>query len=267
MKDLYSFHTSEKCLDEFYEQVKDGYIRIFRRCGLADNVFITFASGGVFTDFSHEFQAITDKGEDDIYLCREKEVAINEEIYNKVKNYEQFKGLEFEKVRAIEVGNIFKLMDKFSKPFNYSFITNTNQERPVLMGCYGIGTSRLVGAIVEVLGNEKGIIWPEEVAPYAIHLVLLPSAGEDVLSKIDIDKLSPREIDILIDDRMESAGVKFTDAELVGAPVVIICGEKFRSKRVLDVQHRRYGKAKEISVDVFPQVVDSGEILSAQFWN
>src|SRR4030042_6157725 len=172
MNDLYSFHADEKDLDSDYEKMQKAYFKIFDRCGLNGKTYLTLASGGTFSKYSHEFQTVTPYGEDEIYLCKKCKLAVNKEIIKQEKNKCPKCGnrnLSVEK--AIEIGNIFKLKDKFSKPFNLTFFDKDKKEKLVFMGCYGIGLGRLMGAVVEVNHDEKGIVWPKSVAPFLVHLI------------------------------------------------------------------------------------------------
>ncbi|MDP2664189.1 MAG: aminoacyl--tRNA ligase-related protein, partial [bacterium] len=171
MKDLYSFNESEKDLDSFYEKVTKAYFNVFKRCGLDKETFLTLASGGAFSKYSHEFQTVTPYGEDEIYLCEKCGIAVNREIIVSEKNQcPECKSRKLALKKAIEVGNIFKLKDRFSRPFDLKFKDNKGKESLLMMGCYGIGLSRLMGAVVEIHNDDKGIIWPKEVAPFQVHL-------------------------------------------------------------------------------------------------
>ena len=221
MKDLYSFHRDEKDLDNYYDKVKKAYFKIFKRCGLEKITYLCLASGGTFSQYSHEFQTITPFGEDEIYLCQKCKLAINREIIKREKNKcSQCGNKNLVVKKSIEVGNIFKLMDRFSRPFDLTFINKEGRKKTVLMGCYGIGLGRLMGAIVETSNDEKGIIWPAEVSPYQIHLI-------QIENNIKIRKFSEKlyqdlqeaNIEVLYDDRNnKTAGEKFADADLIGIP-------------------------------------------------
>jgi len=172
MKDLYSFNRSEEELNAFYELAKQAYYNIFNRAGIGDSTYITFASGGAFSKFSHEYQTTCETGEDTIYLDREKRIAINKEVY--FDDVIEDLGLDknsLEEVKAIEVGNIFKLKTRFSEPLGLTYTDEDGTEKPVYMGSYGIGLGRLMATIVELCNDEKGIIWPENVAPYRFHIL------------------------------------------------------------------------------------------------
>jgi prolyl-tRNA synthetase len=227
MKDLYSFHTTQEDLDEYYEKSKVAYFNVFNRCGLGDLTVLTYASGGDFSQFSHEFQTITESGEDSIYLCPKCNIAINKEIIEEQKTCPQCGGSDFEVKKAIEVGNIFKLGTKFSAPFDVNYLDEAGEKKDVIMGCYGIGPSRVMGTIIEAHHDERGMIWPENVAPFTLHLIAL-GESESVKAKAEeiYASLIAKDIDVLFDDRAESAGVKFADADLIGIPYRAIVSEK-----------------------------------------
>ena len=211
MKDLYSFHENENDLDDYYEKVKKAYFRIYEKCEL--KTYLTLASGGTFSEYSHEFQTITSAGEDTIYICDKCGLAINKEIKKDIcPNCQSDK---FKEEKAIEVGNIFKLKTKYSEPF---------QMKNVLMGCYGLGITRMMGSIVETHNDEKGIIWPNNVAPFSIHLIDLENSKKaEEIYKI----LQNQNYEVLYDDRVEkTAGEKFNDCDLIGIPLRIVVSKK-----------------------------------------
>lgn len=180
MKDMYSFHTDQACLDRFYDETIEAYLNVYRRVGLGDRTLLTFASGGIFSKYSHEFQTITDAGEDIIYKVPGTHLAINQEVIEDIEavsaiipDYKKGDENTLETVKTIEVGNIFKLGSRYSNAFDFRFTDKDGQKRDIIMGCYGLGLSRLMGAVVECLHDEKGIQWPAEIAPYDVHLVSL----------------------------------------------------------------------------------------------
>ena len=228
MKDLYSFHLNEKDLDHFYDKAIEAYKRVFERCGLGAMTYLTYASGGVFSKYSHEFQTATPYGEDYIFVCNTCKVAINKEIIDEQKTCPTCKSSALQETKAIEVGNIFKLKTRFSDAFNLSYTDKEGKQQPIIMGCYGIGTSRLMGAIVEVLHDDKGIIWPKEIAPYHLHLIAL---GKEEADKEKAEKLyrdlQHNNISVLFDDRPDvQAGTKFADADLLGMPIRVVISAK-----------------------------------------
>ena len=184
MKDLYSFSRTQEEHNEFYENSKKAYMRVYSRCGLRDSTYETFASGGVFSKYSHEFQTLTETGEDTIFVNEEKKIAINKEVYNKkVLQNLNLDEEDFKKQKAVEVGNIFTLGTKYSKPLGLEYTDEKGHKKPVIMGSYGIGPGRVMGTIVELNNDNRGMIWPKEVSPFDVHLVLLNS-DEKKIDKI-----------------------------------------------------------------------------------
>jgi prolyl-tRNA synthetase len=248
MKDLYSFHRDEKDLDGYYEKVKSAYFNIFRRCGLAEKTYLTFASGGTFAEYSHEFQTETLAGEDTIYFCPKCRLGVNKEIIEKEKfACPQCGNKELEIKKTIEVGNIFKLKNKYSKPFHLTFKDEKGEEKEVSMGCYGIGLGRLMGTIVEIHHDDKGLIWPREVAPLNIHLISLPG-GEKQAERIYQDLLA-WGMTVLYDDRLDkSAGEKFAEADLIGLPLRLVVSQRTLEKDCLEVKKRTEQKVELIKI-------------------
>jgi len=245
MKDFYSFHKDEKDLAEFYEKMKEVYKNVFKRAGLGENTYLTFASGGSFSKYSHEFQTVSDVGEDIIYLCTKCKTAINKEIKEEQKDCPECHATEFEEKKAVEVGNIFELKTKYSDPFSLTYKDETGKENPVIMGCYGIGLGRLMGTIVEVLSDDNGIVWPEEVAPFSFHIVALGSKNEETGKKISetaekiYDVLQKHGIEVLYDDRQEaSSGEKLKDSDLIGIPKRIVVSEKTIAEDAVELKER-----------------------------
>lgn len=255
MKDLYSFHRTEADLDEYYERVKKNYFKIFARCGLKGQTFLTLASGGSFSKYSHEFQTITPSGEDEIYFCPKCKIAVNKEIIEEEKNQcPQCRNKKLEKKKAIEVGNIFKLKERFSQPFDLTFTDEKGNKKPMMMGCYGIGLGRLLGAVVEIWHDKKGIIWPKEVSPFAVHLLSLgeEKGAADAADKIYRDLTDNRQnkgIEVLYDDRKDaSAGEKFADADLIGIPLRIVVSERTLGQAAAEIKKRSEEKIKLIKI-------------------
>jgi len=255
MKDLYSFHTDEDDQLKYYEIMKKTYKIVFKRCGL--DAIETEASGGTFSKFSHEYQVLTKNGEDTIFYCKKCGFAQNKEIAQ-VKAGEKCpkcSGEIFEQ-KSIEVGNIFSLKDKYSKPFGLTYKDKNGKEQPVIMGCYGIGISRLMGAIAEVFNDEKGIIWPKAVSPFDVHLVHIedsPRGGAgpstESWAKEVYMKLTKTGIDVLWDNREGvSAGEKFADADLIGIPVRLVVSKKAGEGKV-EVKKRNEDKPEVISLE------------------
>jgi len=246
MKDLYSFHVDEEDLNKYYERVKQAYYRVYERCGLKETTYLTEAAGGEFSDsLSHEFQTVTPAGEDIIYICKKCGMAFNKEVFKgKCTNC----GSEqFNEEKAIEVGNIFRLGTKYSKIFD---LKNEDGSH-VVMGCYGIGITRLVGAIVEVFNDEKGIIWPESVAPFSVHFVSLDGGDEAIKAKADeiYDILQNANIEVLYDNRNDkAAGEKLNDCDLIGVPVRVVVSKKTLEKDSVEIKRRKEGAAELVEI-------------------
>ena len=244
MKDLYSFNRDEVEQEKFYTDVGVAYENIFRRVGLGDLTYLTFASGGVFSKFSHEFQCVSPAGEDTIYIDTEKRIAVNREVYTD----EVLADLSLEKeklveAKSIEVGNIFKLGTKYSDALGLCYKDEHGVEKSVIMGSYGIGIERLMGTVVEVLSDEKGIVWPESIAPFSVHLVDLLSGDAGVSGVADTlyAELVDHGIEVLYDDREARAGEKFADSDLLGIPHRVIVGKNTGSDG-FEVVRRRDGR-------------------------
>ncbi|MBI1866467.1 MAG: hypothetical protein HYS02_01730, partial [Candidatus Staskawiczbacteria bacterium] len=254
MKDLYSFHTTQEDLNKYYEKLTKVYSDIFKKCGIGKVTYQTLASGGSFSKYSDEFQAITDSGEDVIYICKKCGIAINKEIKPENNKCPKCQSVEFEEKKAIEVGNIFKLGTKFSLPFDLKFTDRDGQDKPVLMGCYGIGLGRLMGAIVEANHDEKGIIWPKPVAPFLAHLIFIEShsIGSGKIKKAAekiYNDLKKEKIEVLYDDRQEkSAGEKFAEADLIGIPFRIVISEKTLKTNSAELKKRTKGSANLVKI-------------------
>jgi prolyl-tRNA synthetase len=241
MKDMYTFARSEEEHDELYENIKQAYFRVFERLGIGEQTFITFASGGAFSQFSHEFQTLTEAGEDVIYLNRAQKIAINEEVLtDEVLTQLELKREDLEEVKAAEVGNIFTLKDKFTAPLGLTFTTEDGKELPVMMGCYGIGPSRLVGVIAELLSDDKGLVWPEAVAPAKVYLALLGQDAEVVQAADELYKeLTAANISVLYDDRQDARpGEKFADADLMGIPYRVVVSSKTVAAGQYEIKQR-----------------------------
>lgn len=246
MKDLYSFARTEAEHEEIYEKVKDAYHKIFRRLGIEEKTFLTFASGGMFSKFSHEFQTVCEAGEDTIYLDETNKIAINDEVNtDEVVTSLGLERKNLKQVNAAEVGNIFTLKDKFSKPLGLTFVDENDKEQPVLMGCYGIGPSRLVGVITELLADENGLVWPAAIAPYRVYLV---SLGEDEKAEKLVEELQGFGIEVLYDDRDVRAGEKFADADLLGIPYRVVVSQKTVAEGKLEVKKRGSEKAEMLDL-------------------
>ena len=246
MKDMYSFHRDEADLASYYETMKVVYARVFERAGIGERTYLTYASGGSFSKYSHEFQTVTPAGEDTIYICDNCRVAVNKEIIEELNNACPVCGSKELRVEtAIEVGNIFDLKTKFSAPFDLTYKDETGNEQAIVMGCYGIGLGRVLGTVVEVLGDDKGLVWPREIAPFAVHLVEIFSAddaGVRAETQKLYDELSLKGIEVLWDDRDLRAGEKFAESDLIGIPLRVVVSAKTLALQSFEVKDRVTGE-------------------------
>lgn len=240
MKDLYSFSRTEEEHESFYEKMKEAYKRIFDRVGVGDKTVYTYADGGSFSEFSHEFQTESAAGEDTIFVDKEKDIAINDEVMDpEVINDLDLDESNLEEVTAIEVGNIFPLGTKFSEPLELTYTDKDGQQQPVIMGSYGIGVGRLMGAITEVLAGESGLLWPESVAPFGVHLLALGDSDEVTAEARTVYKtLQGVGVDVLYDDRSVSAGEKFADSDLFGLPCRVVVSKNTVAEDEVEVVFR-----------------------------
>ncbi len=251
MKDMYSYTTDEASHKKFYDSVIDAYLRVFERVGLGDRTFVTFASGGAFTQFSHEFQTLCEAGEDVIYLHRGKKIAINKEVLSdEVMAQLGVKREELEEAQAAEVGNIFSFGDVKSKQLGLFYKDDRGEEKPVILGSYGIGITRLMGTLVEILADDKGLVWPEAVAPFRIHLIELAGQGEEVKKEAEelYRSLTEAGVEVLYDDRDVRAGEKFADSDLLGIPERIIVSEKTLAAGKFECVERATGATRHRSL-------------------
>jgi len=245
MKDLYSFHVDQADLDAYYDRAIQAYKNIFARLGLGDKTYLTYASGGSFSKYSHEFQTLTEAGEDLIYACPHCKVAVNKEIIDEQNTCPECGEKKLIEKKAVEVGNIFKLVTKFSEAFNLQYQTAEGSKKPVVMGCYGIGLSRILGTIVEACHDEKGIIWPETVAPFKVHLLSLNENEE--ADKI-YEALKNAGIEVLYDDRDLAAGEKFADADLIGCPYRLVISKKTLAQQSGEIKNRQTGQEEMVKI-------------------
>ena len=245
MKDLYSFHTNEEDLDKFYAEVEVAYKKIYERLGLGEDTFETFASGGIFSKYSHEFQTFLPVGEDDVYYNANKSVVLNKEVLNaETLNDLGVKEEELRQATAAEVGNIFKLKFKYSEPLGLKYSDEQNTQQVVYMGCYGIGVSRVMGVIVEKYADDKGLVWPESVAPFKYHLI---GIGENGMKRAE-EFYANHPGEVLFDDRDLRPGEKFADAELMGMPYRIVISDKTLAEDSAEVTDRRTGESKLVKI-------------------
>lgn len=251
-KALYSFSKDEAEHNAFYEKAKAAYQNIFKRVGIGHLTYLTFASGGSFSKFSHEFQTITSVGEDTVYLDENSSIAINKEVYNdEVIGELKLNKENLVEKRAVEVGNIFSLGTKFAEPFDLKYKNENGEEKLVVMGSYGIGLGRLMGTVVEVLSDDKGIIWPESIAPFAVHLLAL-GQDEEVWGEANkvYESLLKAGVEVLFDDRADmSAGEKFSDADLLGMPSRAVVSARSIKEKGIELKKRTEEKGKIVTLD------------------
>lgn len=248
MKDMYSMHASQEDCDQYYQQVIEAYLRCYQRFGIGDSTFVTFASGGAFTKFSHEFQTICDAGEDVLYVNRDRSVAVNEEVLDEASEELGIDKAELEPVKSAEVGNIFKFGTEKSEQMGFNYTEGDGKVRPVYLASYGIGITRVMGVIVEKMSDDKGIVWPAELAPFAIQLVSIGSQGAAAADQL-YDELSDSGIEVLYDDRDERPGAKFADAELMGMPQRITVSDRGVEAGTYELTSRSSGETLVLTRD------------------
>lgn len=244
MKDLYSLHATQEDMDAYYEQVIAAYKRCFERFGIGESTFVTFASGGAFTKFSHEFQTICDAGEDILYANEDHSVAVNEEVLDEATEEIGINKAELKPVKSAEVGNIFKFGTEKSEKMDIVFTDKEGKEMPVYLASYGIGITRVMGVIVEKMADEKGIVWPENIAPAKVHLI---SLGADEEAEKLYELLQEKGIEVLYDDRDVRAGEKFADADLIGIPHRVVVSKKSLEAGGYEYKNRKETDSKIVS--------------------
>jgi prolyl-tRNA synthetase len=248
MKDMYSFSRNEEEHNAFYGKATRAYLEVFKRIGLGDITFVTSASGGVFTDkFSHEFQTLCEAGEDNIYVHKDGNLAVNEEVFNDetLAKLGKEKG-DFEMKKAAEVGNIFTFGTEKCEQLGLYYTDEAGNKVPVYLGSYGVGVSRLMGVLAEIFSDEKGLMWPKAVAPFHVHLI---SIGQDELAGEVYKTLQAEGIEVLFDDRDARAGEKFADADLIGIPTRVVVGSKSVESKMYEVKDRNFEEVRMLSLE------------------
>ncbi len=261
MKDLYSYVTSNEAHEKIYNQMIEAYTNFYKRVGLGEETFLVAASGGAFTkNISHEFQTITDAGEDIIFVDRSKMIGVNSEVIEdeNALNKVGLKKENLEKVKTSEVGNIFSFGPEKSEKLGLYFTDSDGTKKPVILGSYGIGITRVMGVLVEKFGDEKGLVWPKSVAPFGLEVISLhKEIGDEIYKKSeDIYKTLKNNFEVLFDDRNISVGQKLADADLYGIPVQIIVGAKNLEKNIIEIKFRKTGEIFEIKANL-----DSSDLL------
>lgn len=248
MKDMYSVHASKEDLDNYYNAAIEAYKRCYDRFGIGDETYVTFASGGAFTKFSHEFQTICDAGEDYIYLHRGKNIAVNEEVLDDAVKELGIDRSELERVKTAEVGNIFNFGMQKSEEMRLVFTDAEGVEQYAYMGSYGIGITRVMGVIVEKFADDKGLVWPENIAPAKVYLVQIGSQSRATADEL-YQKLQSAGIETIYDDRDERPGVKFADAELLGIPYRVTVSDRLLDDGKWEVSTRQTGEQRLLTAD------------------
>ncbi len=248
MKDMYSVHTSAETLDEYYNRTIEAYKRCYERFGIGADTYVTFASGGAFTKFSHEFQTICDAGEDYIYLHRGRNIAINEEVLDEAIDELGVRRDELEKIKTAEVGNIFNFGTQKSEEMNLVFTGEDSQQHYAYLGSYGIGITRVMGVVVEKFADEKGIVWPEQIAPAKVYLVQIGKESVAVADKL-YDEMMGKGLAVLYDDRDERPGTKFADSELMGIPYRVTVSDRLLAEQKFEFTPRKTGETELLTHD------------------
>ena len=248
MKDMYSVHASKEDLEKYYNAAIEAYKRCYDRFGIGDETYVTFASGGAFTKFSHEFQTICDAGEDYIYLHRGKNIAVNEEVLDEAVKELGINRSELERVKTAEVGNIFNFGTQKSEEMRLVFTDADGVEQYAYMGSYGIGITRVMGVIVEKFADDKGLVWPENIAPAKVYLVQIGSQSRATADEL-YQKLQSAGIETIYDDRDERPGVKFADAELLGIPYRVTVSDRLLDDGKWEVSTRQTGEQRLLTAD------------------
>jgi len=250
MKDLYSYTTDEAAHQKFYDEITQSYLNVFERLGLGDRTFLTFASGGPFAQFSHEFQTLTETGEDTIFLDRKKKLAVNKEVMtDEILKQLSLDKSDLEEVTASEVGNIFSFGDKKSKDLELYYADKDGNQKPVILGSYGIGITRLLGVLTEIMADDKGLVWPANVAPAQVYLVHL--GGDDALKQAEATYklLQDNQVEVIFDDRDVNAGEKFGDADLMGIPWRVVVSDKTLEAGGVELKARTSDDTKIVASD------------------
>ena len=248
MKDMYSVHASKEDLDKYYNAAIEAYKRCYDRFGIGNETYVTFASGGAFTKFSHEFQTICDAGEDYIYLHRGKNIAVNEEVLDEAVKELGIDRSELERVKTAEVGNIFNFGTQKSEEMRLVFTDAEGVEQYAYMGSYGIGITRVMGVIVEKFADDKGLVWPENIAPAKVYLVQIGSQSRSAADEL-YQKLQSAGVETIYDDRDERPGVKFADAELLGIPYRVTVSDRLLDDGKWEVSTRQTGEQRLLTAD------------------
>ncbi|MDQ5932560.1 MAG: aminoacyl--tRNA ligase-related protein [Candidatus Saccharimonadales bacterium] len=246
MKDMYSFHATSEDLAAYYDKTIEAYKRVYDRLGIGEDTYVTFASGGAFTKFSHEFQTVCDAGEDVIYLHRDKNIAINEEVIDDAVRELGISRDELEQVKTAETGNIFNFGSQKTDEMGLYYTGEDGKQQSLFIGSYGIGITRAMGVIAEKFSDDKGLVWPEAVAPYAVYLVSIGTKGSEEADRV-YEELTNAGIEVLYDDRNERPGTKFADAELMGIPKRLTISDRGIESGEYELTVRSTGETKLVA--------------------
>ena len=246
MKDMYSFHATAEDLAAYYEKTIDAYKRVYDRLGIGEDTYVTFASGGAFTKFSHEFQTICGAGEDVIYLHREKNIAVNEEVIDEAVKELGINRDELEQVKTAETGNIFNFGTQKTDEMGLYYTAEDGTQQSLHIGSYGIGITRAMGVIAEKLSDDKGLVWPKSIAPYAVYLVSIGENGSKEADSV-YEELTNAGIEVLYDDRNERPGAKFADAELMGIPQRLTISDRGLEAGKFELTDRATGETVSVT--------------------
>lgn len=246
MKDMYSLHATKEDMDQYYDRVIEAYKKIYDQLGIGAETFVTFAGGGAFTKFSHEFQTLCEAGEDTLFVNADRTVAVNEEVLDDATTELHVDKATLSPLTSAEVGNIFKFGTEKSEKMHIFFKDAEGKQQPIYLASYGIGITRVMGVIVEKFADEKGMVWPESVAPFRAHLI---SLGADEAAEKLYQQLIAVGIEVLFDDRDASAGEKFADADLMGMPYRITIGRRSLERGVVEVKKRTSDDVEEVKLE------------------
>lgn len=248
MKDLYSLHASQEDMDKYYDKVIEAYKKIYKRLGLGDETFVTFAAGGSFTKYSHEFQTICEAGEDVLYISDDKKIAVNEEVLADATQELGVDKKSLKPVKSAEVGNIFKFGTEKAEKMNINFTDENGEQKPVYLASYGIGITRVMGVIAEKMSDQFGLVWPVGVAPAHVYLVQIGDDEKVAKAAQDLYKgLQDKNIEVLYDDRDMRPGEKFADADLLGIPHRVVVSPKTVEQEKYEYKKRTEKEAKLVN--------------------
>jgi len=252
MKDMYSLHASQEDMDTYYDKVIEAYKKIYNRLGIGEDTYITFASGGAFTKFSHEFQTICEAGEDVLYINADKSIAVNEEVLDDATQEIGIDKKTLSPVVSAETGNIFKFGTEKSEKMNIVYKDAEGNAKPIYLASYGIGVTRAMGVIVEKFADEKGLVWPAAIAPFSLHLISLAKDKESETAKKAEElykKLTAAHVEVLFDDRDEGAGSKFADSDLIGIPMRVVISDKSIAAGGVEIKERKSETSEIITIE------------------